>query len=234
MTAPAGAPAELLGRWRRGEQLLAGTVGQLPDGALSGPTLLPGWDRARLLAHVAGNADALVNLLTWARTGVETPMYPSAEIRDAQIAGTAALPPARLRAEVLAASGRLAAAVGTLPVDAWAVQVRTAQGRVVPAAEVPWMRCREVWVHAVDLAGSTSFADVPDEVLVALVEDVFATWDRWGQQVDVAVSAAGRRWGSGAVLVDGRLADVTGWVTGRSAGAGLSTAGALPELPAWL
>ena len=39
------------------------------DELLTGPTGLAGWTGRHLLAHVAANADALRNLVTWARTG---------------------------------------------------------------------------------------------------------------------------------------------------------------------
>jgi maleylpyruvate isomerase len=183
---------------------------------------------------VARNADALVNLLTWARTGVETPMYASPEAREAGIAEAAQLGPAELRAEVLAATGRLAEAMRSVPADAWSAQVRTAQGRMVPAREVPWMRSREVWVHAVDLDAGVGFADVPEDVLAALVDDVFRMWDRRDQVPDVAVFAGDREWGTGALAVAGTLPAVAAWLTGRSDGAGLEADGPLPALAAWL
>jgi uncharacterized protein (TIGR03083 family) len=61
--------------WRDGEQALRATVAAIPDTALDQPSRLPGWTRQTLLAHVTRNADALVNLLAWASTGVPTPMY---------------------------------------------------------------------------------------------------------------------------------------------------------------
>ena len=228
-----GAPPTL-GWWADGERHLGTALGRLTDEEFGAPSLLPEWSRATLLAHVAGNADALVNLLTWARTGVETPMYASPEARNAGIAATAALPPAELRAEVLQSAGRLATAVRELPDDAWSAPVRTAQGREVPAAEVPWMRCREVWVHAVDLDAGVGFAECPDELLAKLVDDVFALWRGKDQEPDVTVFCGERTWGSGAVAVSGSLADVAAWVTGRSDGAGLRSDGPLPELPRWL
>src|SRR3569833_847956 len=79
---------ETLSWWEDGERHLATAVGRLVDEDLARPSLLPGWDRAHVLAHVANNADALINLLTWARTGVETPMYASQEARDAGIEET--------------------------------------------------------------------------------------------------------------------------------------------------
>jgi maleylpyruvate isomerase len=228
------APAELLDWWERGEQHVGTALGRLTDEEFSAPSLLPGWSRAQLLAHLARNADALVNLLTWARTGVETPMYPSPEARDAGIAETATLPPADLRDEVLSATRRLAAAVRELPAQAWSAEVRTPQGRTVPAASVPWMRCREAWVHAVDLDAGIGFADVPDDVLAALADDVFRMWDARDQVPDVAVFAGDREWGTGALAVAGPLPDVVAWLTGRSTGEGLDADGPLPTLAVWL
>ena len=40
-----------------------------------GASLLPGWTRAHLLAHVARDADAMRNLLTGARSGQDRPAY---------------------------------------------------------------------------------------------------------------------------------------------------------------
>ena len=49
------------------------------------PTALPGWTRKHLVAHLAGNAEALLRLLHWAGTGERTPMYTSPEQRNADI-----------------------------------------------------------------------------------------------------------------------------------------------------
>ena len=87
-----------------GERHLATALGRLVDEEFDEPSLLPDWSRRHVLAHVANNADALINLLTWARTGVETPMYASQEARDAGIEETSKLPPDQLRAQVLAAT----------------------------------------------------------------------------------------------------------------------------------
>jgi maleylpyruvate isomerase len=228
------APAEMLDWWERGEQHLGTALGRLTDEEFDGPTLLPGWDRSHLLGHLARNADALVNLLTWARTGVETPMYPSPEARDAGIAETATLPPAALREEVLSATRRLAAAVRQLPEPAWSAEVRTMQGRTVPASFVPWMRSREVWVHAIDLDAGIGFADVPDDVLAALADDVFRMWDSRDHVPDVVVFAGDREWGTGSLAVAGTLPAAVAWLTGRSTGQDLQADGPLPALERWL
>lgn len=54
----------------------------------------------------------------------------------------------------------------------WQAEVVTAQGRAVPAAETPWMRSREMLVHAVDLGTGLAFADLPDAFLAALRADI--------------------------------------------------------------
>src|SRR5262249_44679082 len=134
-----------------GRELFLGTVARLADTDLAEPTLLPGWSRAHVLAHMARSADALGNLVTWARTGIETPMYASGQRRAADIEIDAAQPPAQLRADMVAADARFTVACAQLPAAAWDVMVRTHSGRIVPASEVLWVRVREVWIHAVDL-----------------------------------------------------------------------------------
>ena len=54
--------------------------------------------RAHVLTHVARNADAMANLIQWARTGTPTPAYASREQRDADIAAGAKRSPADIRA----------------------------------------------------------------------------------------------------------------------------------------
>src|ERR1044071_5429214 len=78
-------PLVLLTDVDRATDDLLRTVADLDPAAVAKPSLLPGWTAGHVLTHVARNADALTNLLTWARTGVETPPYPSPEAREAGI-----------------------------------------------------------------------------------------------------------------------------------------------------
>jgi maleylpyruvate isomerase len=75
---------------------------------------------------------------------------------------------------------------------------------------------------------------VPENVLAAVVDDVFRMWDVRDQVPDVAVFAGDREWGTGSLAVAGTLPDVAGWLTGRTSGAGLQADGPLPALAAWL
>jgi maleylpyruvate isomerase len=219
--------------WADGERTVAGLVTRLTDQQLAEPSALPDWSRAHVVAHLARNADALVNLLDWARTGVETPMYPSRVARDAGIATTAAAPPDELRSDFAAARAGLAEAVAAMPAEAWAATVRNGQGNPVTAAEVPWMRAKELWVHGTDLRAGLAFADLPAGFGVALVDDVLGLFDSRNQMPDVRISATDvdRTWGSGRQAVEGPVAAVAAWLT-RSDASGLR--GDVPPPPTWL
>jgi maleylpyruvate isomerase len=225
-----------------GTSLFDAQVRGLHDEQLRERSLLRKWTRAHVIAHVARNADALGNLLSWARTGVETPMYESAARRDADIEDAATHSPEALRFDLADAERRFANAVDALPASAWTVEVRTRMGRAIPAAEVPWMRCREVWVHAVDLASGASFADFPEAFVAALLQEVtdgFTARPDCGGIALVATDAASR-WaigprGADQVVVQGPTHELLEWLIGRGDGAGLaSSVQVLPPIPAWL
>jgi maleylpyruvate isomerase len=225
--------ADALRWWADGELVVAGSIDRLGDDDLADDSNLPDWSRAHVVAHLARNADALINLLTWARTGVETPMYPSREVRDAGIAATAALPPADLRSDYVAACARLGQAIETMPVEAWTAEIRNNQGVPLPASVVPWMRAKEIWVHGTDLRAGLTFADVPADFCTALVDDVLGLFAARDQTPDVTIVASdvGRTWSYGETVVDGPVAAVAAWLT-RGDGTGL--AGDVPTAPAWL
>ena len=155
-----------------GTRLILSTIGQLTDAEFDAPTLLPGWTRRHLVAHLHYNAEALRRLVSWARTGVESRMYAGAEQRNADIEAGSRLPVAELRRLVRDSATALAADLDALPEPAWANPVVTAQGRTVPATEIVWMRTREVAVHAVDLDTGVGFEDLPADLVEALIDDV--------------------------------------------------------------
>ncbi len=130
---------------------LLATAAELRDDDVRAPSMLPGWTRGHVLTHVARHAEAMLNLLHWARTGEITPAYESQEHRDAGIEAGAGRPAAELQADVSASAGRLLAAVLEMPSDAWANEVRIFDRPPFPAAEVPLRRLVEVELHHVDL-----------------------------------------------------------------------------------
>ena len=229
-------------RWsREGAQLFLAALARLGDDELARPTALDGWTGKHLTAHVAANADALRNLVHWARTGEETPMYSSTEQRNADIEAGAQRPAGELRDWACTSAAALEEDFSTLDDDQWAHEVRTAQGRTVPATEVPWMRAREVMVHAVDLEAGVRFADLPADFLESLVDDIVGkrSSDPTGPAVTLKATDTGTTWALPGprtpTEVSGTLADLTAYLSGRSPHDVRDADGApAPELPRWL
>jgi maleylpyruvate isomerase len=219
-------------------QRLLATVDTFWDSDLTAESSLPGWSLAHLLTHIARNADALGNLLRWARTGVETPMYQSKEQRSDDINVGALRPAGKILADVVDSAARLQVAATELDAADWSREVRTAQGRTIPAATVPWLRLREVAIHHVDLGAS--FDDLPPELVRAFLRDVVNSTrskrDWPSLRIKTTDTGEVAEIGSGPALdVTGAQADVLGWLIGRTAGQNLtSSSDALPALPAWL
>lgn len=224
-----------------GTEFLVQLVDALPDDALRAPSALAGWSRAHVVGHVARNAEALARLAHWARTGVETPMYAGPQQRNADIEDSAAYPADRLRRELSATADALDVALAALDDRTWRAQVRSAQGRDIPATEIPWMRVREVWLHAVDLGSGAGVADLPPGVVDTLLDDVVtALSDKDGcPSATLAATDRDRTWtlgpGEATVQVHGPAASLLGWLTGRSGGGSLTALGGdLPTPPRWL
>ncbi len=220
--------------------LLLRRVDELSDDDLDAPTALDGWTRRHLLAHVAFNAQALRRLVSWAGTGVRTRMYDSTEQRASEIEDGAGWEPRRLRLFVAETARTLAADLAALRDDAWQREIVTAQGRTVPATEIPWMRTREMAVHAIDLAVGLGFDDLPADLCTALVADVAALRSKRADgPASELMSSAGRRWavdGEGEpVRVQGPVCELARWLTGRGV-ADLTDEGGrpLPQLRPWI
>lgn len=216
------------------EDRYATVVRHLGAAALDGPSLLPGWGRRHVLAHVAANADAIGNLVAWARTGLPTPMYASPAARVSAIEDGSRLPTDELLAWSSRSGRGLVAALRALPDADWDEVVRTAQGREVAASHLPWMRVRETAVHVVDLAAGVGFVDLEPDLAHALVDDIVARRRDMAGHPAVRLSDGTTSWsigdGAAAEQVCGSVDQLLFYLTGRSGGTPLGG----PELPRWL
>ncbi|MCK2216614.1 maleylpyruvate isomerase family mycothiol-dependent enzyme [Actinomadura sp. ATCC 31491] len=210
---------------------LLATAAALSDADVTAPSLLPGWTRGHVLAHLAQNADSYVNLLTWAATGVRTPQYPSAQAREEAVEAAASLPAARLLAELEEGAERFAAAVRGMPDAAWQAQVEGMRPPPHPAWYVLVRRLREVGVHHVDLDAGYGPADWPEEFVRRELHDCLRCWPRERSaigELHLRRRSRGRemleiRPGLGqGPAVEGTPADMLAWLTGRSRGEGVS------------
>lgn len=221
---------------------LLDTVRELDDTAVRAPSLLPGWTRGHVLSHLARNADGCVNLLRWARTGIEHAMYPSAADRQAAIEEGARRSHRLLAEDLIASCTRLTDACRSLPVNAWSAEVMAIPGRPVRASEVLRGRLLEVWIHLVDLDQTIGFADIPDADVEELLDDAVRQLTDQADAPACTVTVTfddtrQRTWTLGRFndrsrQVTGRPDAVLAWLVGRTGGEYLD--GDPPQLPAWL
>lgn len=227
---------------RRGTAFFARKINELSDAELDGASLLPGWTRRHVVAHIGYNARAITRLVEWAATGVETPMYTSTAVRDHEIDFGATLSPIALRNLFDHSAVHLSVEWRDLPEDAWQHQVRTIQGRQVPASETVWMRSREVWVHAVDLDNGATFEQIPANVLERLLKDITTAWNKRGDDRDLllkvtgapTISELGDLDSSDPEIITGTLSALTAFACGRNNQNITSNKHETPVAPRWI
>ncbi|MGW5849378.1 maleylpyruvate isomerase family mycothiol-dependent enzyme [Streptomyces sp. NPDC055254] len=216
---------------REATERLLTAVAKLDDAALAGESHLPGWTRGHVLAHLARNADALVNVFEG------RPMYESGTARDADIARDSGRPLEEQLADVRDSADRFLA-VGDRDRD-WSRTVELRNGVTDLAANIPFRRLVEVELHHVDLNIGYELSDLPDEFTGREIDFLAARWSGRPEVPPTALEATDgtrRRTGSAGdpvVTVSGTPAGLLAWLAGRGdKGASLTTAGGpLPALP---
>lgn len=224
------------------DQALVRTVDGLDDAAWSEPSLLPGWTRAHVVAHLALNAEGLAGVLHGAHLGRPQPMYASAQARDRDIDELAGAGPSELRERLLAATATFSEALAAMHAEDWDGRFeRTPGGPELALANVALMRVREVEIHHADLDAGYTAADWSVGFRTLLLDsmtkrpypapfvvrptDLDGTWE-YGEGGGQAVGTV--------PVVTGPSAAAGWWLTGRGSGEGLtSDTTELPEVEAW-
>ncbi|MER5870160.1 maleylpyruvate isomerase family mycothiol-dependent enzyme [Streptomyces sp. NPDC002044] len=216
---------------REATDRLLTAVAKLDNAALAGESHLPGWTRGHVVAHLARNADALVNVFEG------RPMYESAAARDADIERDSGRPLEEQLPDLRDSGAAFLAT--TEPRQDWSRTVELRNGVTDLAANVPFRRLVEVELHHVDLNIGYELSDLPDEFTG---REIAFLADRWSSRPEVPptalATADGRTWRTGsagdpAVTVTGTAAALLAWLAGRGdKGASLAAAGGpLPTLP---
>lgn len=155
------AQRELSDQIDQATQRLLDDARTMSEADLRDPSLLPGWTRAHVLAHVARGADAMRNLLVGARSGQDRPAYASAQAREAGIERGVTMSAKDLMADLADSAMAFRTVVKQLPDEAWQVRVRVPDSAPFPAAEVLTRRLAEVELHHCDLGAGYGPADWP-------------------------------------------------------------------------
>ena len=223
---------------------LISTARKLTDADLLEPSPLPRWTRGHVLTHVARNADGLRNLLIWAATGVQTPMYASPQARHDDIYAGAGRPADEQVTDVEDSADRFAQSATEVPESNWSNIVELRGGFQIPAWEIFIRRLSEVEIHHVDLdAGYTPAhwpADWVSRALADIVDglagrDEFPTLVLHAEDTDRELAVRPPA-SSAAITVAGPEPALMAWLIGRSSGDGLAVephGTPLPALPKW-
>ena len=155
------AQRELSDQIDQATQRLIDTARIITEPDLRAPSLLPGWTRAHVLAHLARGADAMRNLLVGVRSGQERPAYVSAEARQADIERGAGMRADELMADLADSAMALRTIARQLPDEGWQVPVRILDSAPFPADQLLTRRLVEVELHHCDLGAGYSPADWP-------------------------------------------------------------------------
>ncbi|MEU3346653.1 maleylpyruvate isomerase family mycothiol-dependent enzyme [Streptomyces sp. NPDC006700] len=211
------------------ERLLT-AAGKLDNATVTDESRLPGWTRGHILAHLARNADALVNVFEG------RPMYASAEARDADIERDAPRPLGVQLADVRESGDRFQRTAAG-PAD-WSRTVELRNGVTDSASRVPFRRWVEVELHHVDLGIGYELEDLPAEFVEREIEFLAQRFSGHPDVPPTRLTDGTHAWDTGrkadepAVTVTGGRADLLGWLAGRRDGSALTAStGTLPALP---
>ncbi|WP_019067582.1 maleylpyruvate isomerase family mycothiol-dependent enzyme [Streptomyces hokutonensis] len=211
------------------ERLLTAAAA-LDNASAAEPSRLPGWSRNHVLAHIARNADALVNVLQG------RPMYATAGVRDADIERDAPRSLDVQLADVRESGARFQEA-GAAPAD-WSRTVELRNGVVDTASRVPFRRWVEVELHHVDMGIGYELEDLPEEFTRREIDFLAERFTGHPDVPSTHLSDSTRAWSTGRaaekpeVTVTGSPAELLGWLCGRRDGSGLTVdGGSLPALP---
>jgi maleylpyruvate isomerase len=221
------------------------TVDGLHGADWTEPSLLPGWTRAHVVAHLALNAEGMARALRGVVAadddGGPRAMYDSDEKRDADIDDLAAGETSEIRDRLLGGTTVLQEAIEALPEDRWETRVeRTPGGRAIRAGAFPGMRLRELEIHHVDLAAGYTTADWSDAFAEHLLDAMTKRLDP-PRAIEIRPLGSTRTWvvGSGeseypVPVVTGTAAELGWWLTGRPAPDTLTCShGELPAIEGW-
>ncbi|QIX26808.1 maleylpyruvate isomerase family mycothiol-dependent enzyme [Nocardioides sp. JQ2195] len=210
---------------------LLGTVDRMTPAEFAGDSVLPGWSRAHVVAHVAMNARCFGRAIGAALRGELVAVYESTEARDADIRGAAGLPVGDLRELLFETCGAWRDVADDVDEDHLTARLeRVPGGPQLSVAEGLVARWREVEIHHADLGLAWTPAswspEFVDEVLPSLVE--FRS-----REVDLTLHSpeGSIQVGSGGPEVRGSRADLAWWLMGRGSGDRLT--GDLPTLGPW-
>jgi maleylpyruvate isomerase len=232
-------PDTLLAELHKAADVVAAQAGKLTEEDVPAPSLLAGWTRGHVLAHITGISNAMARQLEVAARGETVELYDGGyEGRTNAIEAAAGHSIDEHHRDLDAALERALRAFDSLEPGGWQVPISYRGGVVFDGGLALW---REFVIHASDLGTgrgpetwSRQFCEHLFDFLSARVPE--------GQKFvlqplglpPVAIGAGGR-----STVISGMVTDIAAWLAGREPSLGSLRASAaadgvdLPELLPW-
>jgi maleylpyruvate isomerase len=222
-----------LSRLGRETDMFLATVASLSDAEMAAASLCEGWSRADVIAHVASNGRALVNLIDGAVSGEERELYASHEVRSQEISALAALPREELLKELRESARNFAEQAQRLNAELAAQDVNV-NGKVIPATSIVALRIAEVVVHHHDLDTAWTIEEADPDSLLNAIEAVVRSLRAKGAPGMTLVTEERDEWviGDGALHVTSDREGLLQWLA-RGEAEHIEAEGPVPALPAW-
>lgn len=228
-------PASLMASIDAAYERLFDTLDSFDDDAWRASSLLPGWTRAHVVAHLNDNANRFAAAVEGVARGSVGPVYASDEARDGAIEEGAREPGEELLAESGESQKRWHSVFRGLDEKALATEVERVPDspRRFRVADMPLMREREIELHHCDLDAGYGPEAWPREFVGRLLTDLLANM---GQRADLTLVATdtGERHdlGDGGPEVRGTAARLAWWLA-RQDPSRLEADGEVPDLGPW-
>jgi maleylpyruvate isomerase len=214
----------------------------LDEEAVRRPSLLPGWSRAHVVAHLSRNADAFEQVLSRAARGGPAVMYDGQHARDRDIEETVrGADLAHLVDDAHRSARRLEHAWRTCAADPETPYSRLPDAEeTFPLRTVGFRRRAEVEIHHADLGLGYLPSTWPTDFSLRVVsqrQNELAQLPGGGPSMVLSSTDVEGLWKLGlgrGPEITGTVGDLAWWLVGRGGGHGLECSpGGLPTLDRW-
>ncbi|MFJ5955840.1 maleylpyruvate isomerase family mycothiol-dependent enzyme [Paenarthrobacter sp. NPDC092416] len=232
-------PETLLAELHKAADVVTRLVSTLDESSVAEPSVLPGWSRGHVLAHIAGISNAMARQLEFAQRGETIELYdggPEGRTKAIELAAGHSL--ADHTESVGAALARALAVFDALAPGDWQARIAYRDGTVLDGGLALW---RELVIHASDLGTgrgpetwSRPFCEHLVEFLTARVPEAYKFVLQPTGLPQMTIGSGGT-----SIAITGMLTDIAAWLAGRepSLGSLRATAAAdgveLPDLLPW-
>jgi maleylpyruvate isomerase len=159
-----GIPHQLLAAVEVAQHKLDCAVTRMDPTLLCNPSLVPGWSRGHIVAHLAANAESHFRRTKAAADGYMVDQYSGGGSgRDLEIETRSRHSAESLIQGVLLSGAALTEQWQSVHPGAWSARVKQLNGPDLELRDLPRRRWQEVAVHLVDLDIGETSADWPDD-----------------------------------------------------------------------